>query len=78
VAAGIEAADEELSTRLYGKNLMNQREMNQEAAARHDAAMADLETLCNEIEAQTASDGRYQLGDVGHGFSVRPQGRQRT
>jgi uncharacterized protein YecT (DUF1311 family) len=49
----IYAVDEELAFRLQGRYPMTQAEMTRDAGARHQAAMAELETLCSEIEEDT-------------------------
>lgn len=52
VSEFLHAADEHFSTLIFGDNYpLSQREMNDEAAASHAAAMEELDALCLSIEA---------------------------
>jgi uncharacterized protein YecT (DUF1311 family) len=48
----LDATDNELTFRLHGR-YMTQREMNDDAAQRHAAAMTELEALCKEVVLKT-------------------------
>lgn len=57
----VQALDEMLSTRLHGKYPLSQAEMNSEAASRSEAAMEELEELCEQIAREEGSTTIYDV-----------------
>jgi uncharacterized protein YecT (DUF1311 family) len=55
-ASFIDAAHEELWTRLHGDYPLTQSEMNKEASGQYQAAMSELDSLCQQIADETNSD----------------------
>jgi uncharacterized protein YecT (DUF1311 family) len=52
----VKALDEELRSRLYGERSLTEEEMNRAAAANHQTAVDELDSICNEIALRTSSD----------------------